>query len=297
MSVIIMSNGGTAHCDSETYRKYTGKTFFFSHGQARFRDVGHPDNLLTLAQLVLGAPKGSKVYFIDGNKLNCVPENLSLEDPNKNLGGKVGRIKVKIPNSDKTYKGIEYRKYPHRYARVATPAWYAVYKAYDREAIAGPFRTPETAALAYNYCSGTEVNPVDKFVPRGGKQLEAVIQEDIVQFLTLRGWLVHVTHMNMMEKGWPDLNCLHPKYGPRFVDVKRPQVGQCTKAQKEFWPMMHQFGSGPHIMTAATEFEYKKLFGPPNYADYLPATGECRELKNVNKYETPLYKDAKMRKI
>jgi hypothetical protein len=181
---------------------------------------------------------------------------------------------------------------------VPTPAWYAIYKYRERECIAGPFKIPREAALAYNHCSETETNPVDKFVPRGGKQLEAVIQEDIVHFLSLRGWLVHVTHMNMMEKGWPDMNALHPKYGIRFIDVKRPYQGQCTKAQKEYWPMMQAFGHAPYIMTAATEVEYKKLFGPPNYTDFMEHSGVARQMVNLSKPQKPLlYKDAKVKKL
>ena len=288
MPAIPVSNGTFAFADSNICQKYKQDKFFENHGEARHEASGR-----TLAQIVLGLEKNSftPYYFVDGNKFNCEKSNLTLEIPN-NLFSTSLSSKVKQDHLTQ-YEGVEFRKKATKISSAETPGWFAVYTYLGRECIAGPFKNSSEAAEAYNYCTGTEVNKVKKFKPKGGHQTEAVIQRDIVKFLQLRGWLVHVTHMNQMESGWPDLNIIHPRYGVRFVDVKVPNKGSLTKRQKEYWPTMHTFGAGPYIMTAATEYEYRKLFGKPNYSDYMVIIGEGGHLLQSKR----LIRDAKEKKL
>ena len=88
--------------------------------------------------------------------------------------------------------------------------------------------------------------------------------------------------MSTFEVGWPDLNCLHPRYGVRFIDVKCPHAHRVTPAQVETWPNMHIFGFAPHVMTGANESEYAKLFRPGNYVDFFPEfRGSSKLLPNA----------------
>lgn len=98
---------------------------------------------------------------------------------------------------------------------------------------------------------------------------ERVIQDEIVKFLRFREWLVRETHGNMFQHGFPDLYATHRRYGPRWIEVKNPKAFSFTPAQMEFFPLLCAHGSGVWIMTAATDEEYQKLYGPANWAMYL----------------------------
>ncbi len=99
----------------------------------------------------------------------------------------------------------------------------------------------------------------------GSRQPENIIQEAIMDFLTLRGWFV----ININQTGLPDLYCCHLKYGKRWVEVKRKGKYRLTKAQLETFPKFSAKNVGIWILTAATKGEYAKLFGPPNWHMFL----------------------------
>lgn len=266
-----MTNNQLVYLDEDDWKLHHHRSLFYNNGSARCNET-----MLLLEQLILDVPKRTKIYYKNHIRLDCTRENLSLTP-------------FEMMQSDKSadYKGVEFRKRPHRLAILDREGWYAVTMLYNKEQIAGPFKTDKEAAEAYNLITGTETNKVEPFKPTGGRQLESVIQKDIVKFLTLRGWLVHETNMNHMEQGWPDLNAMHPKYGVRFIDVKRKERWIITPAQQQDWPMMHQFGFGPYIMTGANEAEYQKLFGPPNYMDYFSFTGDnTRDIMNIFRGKT-----------
>lgn len=94
------------------------------------------------------------------------------------------------------------------------------------------------------------------------------IQKDIIKFLKVRGWNVERTHGNLYQEGFPDLYVAHKKWGTRWIDVKQPTRYSFTKAQKRKWPIWESFGVGIWILTAATDEEYRKLLGPPNWRSY-----------------------------
>ena len=111
---------------------------------------------------------------------------------------------------------------------------------------------------------------------RSKKGPEAIIQKQIIAFLTLRGWFVKPTHGNMYQSGFPDLYACKRRYGTRWIEVKNPESYKFTPAQMEDFPRLTAEGVGIWILTAATELEYKKLFQPPNWWTYLHLPNENR---------------------
>lgn len=109
------------------------------------------------------------------------------------------------------------------------------------------------------------------FQPRGGKQPEHVIQEDIIELLERRGWFVKPTIGSAAQQGFPDLYATHANYGPRWIEVKRPdRTGNVfTAAQLEDFPKFSKHGAGVWVLTGATEPEYRKLFQPANWWSFL----------------------------
>ena len=97
------------------------------------------------------------------------------------------------------------------------------------------------------------------------------IQRDVIRFLSARGWHVERLIGNALQMGLPDLFVAHPKWGIRFVELKRPDKYSFTRAQKIKWPILDAYGVGIWILTAADEEQYKKLFGKPNWRDYAKA--------------------------
>lgn len=89
---------------------------------------------------------------------------------------------------------------------------------------------------------------------------EADIQRAIIKFLEQRGWVIMVTHGNSVQKGFPDLYCLHRNYGQRWIEVKNPSAYSFTPAQLKFFPAMNQAGIGVWVMVAATLEQYATLF-------------------------------------
>lgn len=97
---------------------------------------------------------------------------------------------------------------------------------------------------------------------------EAKIQAALTDFLKVRDWYVKSTHGNMYQSGFPDLYACHKKYGPRWIEVKNPEAYAFTAAQLENFPLMVAHGANIWILVAATEEEYQKLFGEPNWWVY-----------------------------
>ena len=100
---------------------------------------------------------------------------------------------------------------------------------------------------------------------------EAKIQKAIIDQLLLRGWYVRVINASENLTGFPDLYATHSKYGPRFIEVKRPNMkgSSFTPAQLDSFPKFLANGTKIWILTAATHQEYDKLFLPENCSTYL----------------------------
>lgn len=102
---------------------------------------------------------------------------------------------------------------------------------------------------------------------RGG--LERQIQDALIKFLRERAWVVRETHGNLYQHGFPDLYSAHRMYGARWIEVKNPTGFKFENSQLEFFPMLASVGVGVWVLTAATEEEYRKLFLPANWWQYL----------------------------
>lgn len=101
------------------------------------------------------------------------------------------------------------------------------------------------------------------------KKPETILQNGIAGMLRMKGWYVMATHGNMYQSGFPDLYATHSIYGTRWIEVKRPSGYSFTPAQLDHFPKLSAHGTRIYILTAATEEEYKKLFGPANWHMYL----------------------------
>jgi len=100
------------------------------------------------------------------------------------------------------------------------------------------------------------------------RKQESQIQRELVRFLKARGWHCERMLANAFQDGIPDLYIHHPKWGGRWVEVKRPDSYSFTKAQRRKWPEWERFGIPIWILTAATDEQYGLLFGPPNWRDF-----------------------------
>lgn len=84
-----------------------------------------------------------------------------------------------------------------------------------------------------------------------------------------KDWIVKSTHGNTFQYGFPDLYCIHQRYGSRWIEIKNPLAYSFTKAQLEFFPQLTECGIGVWILTDNTEAEYNKLFKPANWYQFL----------------------------
>lgn len=111
------------------------------------------------------------------------------------------------------------------------------------------------------------MRPKKKLAPDNPEQ---VIREALKRFLELRGWYVKIIHGGMYLSGMPDLYCTHRRYGIRWVEVKLPGMegSRFTTAQHEEFPKLSENGTPIWILTAATEYEYRKLFEKENWFEY-----------------------------
>ena len=99
-------------------------------------------------------------------------------------------------------------------------------------------------------------------------KLELQIQRELVAFLRARNWHVERMLANAFQTGIPDLYCYHKKWGPRWIEVKRPNEYSFTRAQRLKWPEWERAGIPMYILTAATQEQYDLLFTTPNWREF-----------------------------
>jgi len=115
-----------------------------------------------------------------------------------------------------------------------------------------------------------------------GEGPERGIQDAVIKMLQGKGWYVLETHGNMYQQGFPDLyTCKLPQRGmvdpgtswmhgmQRWVEIKNPTAYRFTPAQLKVFPQLSAQGVGIWILTAATEYQYERLFHPPNWHTFL----------------------------
>lgn len=111
---------------------------------------------------------------------------------------------------------------------------------------------------------------------------EQEIQDDIREFLRLRGWETFRLHGNVYQKGIPDLYACHPRHGPRWIEVKKPKGYKFTKDQLREFPRLERAGDKIWILCAGSMSEYQKLFGPPNWRSYLKA----KDIERIKRWQS-----------
>lgn len=104
--------------------------------------------------------------------------------------------------------------------------------------------------------------------PQVKSQPELTIRSAVRDFLTARGWHVEIMHGNQFQHGIPDLWTWHAQWNFRWIDTKTPKKNSLTKRQCQKWPIWEKKGIGVWIMVEATQAEYDKLMGPPNFRDF-----------------------------
>lgn len=154
----------------------------------------------------------------------------------------------------------------------------------------GSFESPEEAALAVNrYIERYQLNlpknvisdahlklkrarekaAIHKAVMRVPRNYaqgpEAKIQADILDMLHARGWFAKHLHGNMYQVGMPDIYACRKPSLQRFIEVKNPARWKFEQSQLICFKELHDQGVGVWIMFGATDAEYKKLFGKPNF--------------------------------
>jgi hypothetical protein len=105
---------------------------------------------------------------------------------------------------------------------------------------------------------------------------EWYIQNDLIDFLEARSWLVERIIGNALQSGLPDLFCHHVKWSSRWIDCKVKGHYSFTTAQKIKWPIWERHGVGIWILTAATQEEYDLLFKPPNWRAFWKTSWDQR---------------------
>lgn len=99
-------------------------------------------------------------------------------------------------------------------------------------------------------------------------QTEAARQQRVIKYLRLRDWQVKETEGTPLSYGWPDLYVAHLRHGPRWIEMKVPG-GKLRETQIEFITDFALVGVGVWVLEDATPAEYAKLFGEPNWSEYL----------------------------
>ncbi len=110
---------------------------------------------------------------------------------------------------------------------------------------------------------------MEPFNTRKKKAPEKAIQLAIIAMLEKKSWFCKSTHGSVYQSGFPDVYACHQTFGARWIEVKNKEKYQFTAAQLKDFHMMNAHGVGIWVLSAATEEEYKKLFGPQNWYTYL----------------------------
>ncbi len=95
------------------------------------------------------------------------------------------------------------------------------------------------------------------------------IQNDLIKFMTERGWYIKIIHGSAYQSGLPDLFACQRRYGSRWIECKNPASYKFQPTQLEVFPRLMSEGVGVWVLTAATQSEYDKLFTRPNWYLYL----------------------------
>lgn len=101
----------------------------------------------------------------------------------------------------------------------------------------------------------------------GRKRLEKDEENAFRKLLVSKGWHVEKTHGSLYMKGWPDLYCIHPAYGPKWIEVKRPGEGKLEDTQVKKFNEWRKYGLGVWVVTGVKD--YPLIFKQPNWHHFL----------------------------
>jgi hypothetical protein len=77
---------------------------------------------------------------------------------------------------------------------------------------------------------------------------EAAWQRTVVDLFRLHGWRVwHDTTAWRSDPGWPDLVCVHPQHGVRFIELKR-ESGRLRPAQRDWLRALSAAGQRTYVL-------------------------------------------------
>lgn len=101
---------------------------------------------------------------------------------------------------------------------------------------------------------------------------EETRQADILTTLWGQGWFARPINASQANYGWPDVYAFHQVYKERWIEVKCDDDYSFTPAQRQMFPKLHAAGAGIWILTGNSQVEIAKLYGPPNWLNYIRST-------------------------
>ena len=120
---------------------------------------------------------------------------------------------------------------------------------------------------------------------------EKKIQDKLISYLRERDWFVRQTHGGSYQAGVPDLYAVKRRYGARWIEMKNVVNYRFTDDQLDVFPQLSKQGVGIWVLQGHTDTDYARLFGPPNWASYLPVSNPyMRRRSKQEKDRGPLKK-------
>lgn len=109
---------------------------------------------------------------------------------------------------------------------------------------------------------------MNPYSPRGKVRPEAALQKKVITNLIMDGWFAKATHGNEFQQGFPDIFACHSSYGSKWIEMKT-LTGRLRQSQRDTFLEFSKRNIGVWILTGATEYDMKKICGPPNWHTFV----------------------------
>lgn len=86
---------------------------------------------------------------------------------------------------------------------------------------------------------------------------EAVGARHLRLYMMKEGWHIEKLHGGKYQSGFPDLLCLHPRYGIRWIETKAPG-GKLSSRQIEKFHKFKKYGQQIYVLEDETH--YSRIF-------------------------------------
>lgn len=86
---------------------------------------------------------------------------------------------------------------------------------------------------------------------------EALGARRLRQYMLKEGWHIEKLHGNKYQSGLPDLLCIHPRHGLRWIETKAPG-GKLTGSQVTKFYKFKKYGQQIYVLE--NETHYHRLF-------------------------------------